>query len=62
MYDMMVLAVPAFLVRIGLATGFRSYELQALACALALIVSFMFAMAPLRPGAPWIVAGRAGPW
>ena len=31
MYDMMVLAVPvAFLVRIGLKTGFRAYELPAL--------------------------------
>ena len=46
---------------IGLATGFRSYELQALACALALIMSFMFPMAPLGPGASRIVAGCAGP-
>ena len=31
MYDMMVLAIPiAFLVRIGLKTGFRAYELPAL--------------------------------
>src|SRR5882724_1545504 len=35
MYDMMVLAIPvAFLVRIGLKTGFRPYELPALACGL----------------------------
>ena len=34
MYDMMVLAIPvAFLVRIGLKTGFRAYELPALGCA-----------------------------
>ena len=39
MYDMMVLAIPvAFLVRIGLKTGFRGYELPALGGALALIV------------------------
>jgi len=32
MYDMMVLAIPVgFLVRIGLASGFRPYELPALA-------------------------------
>ena len=37
MYDMMVLAIPvAFLVRIGLKTGFRPYELPALGCALRL--------------------------
>ena len=36
MYDMMVLAIPlAFLVRVGLKTGFRAYELPALGCALA---------------------------
>jgi len=67
MYDMMVLAIPvAFLVRIGLASGFRRYELPALACALALIISFMFLMAPVGLGATLIVAGliagRAGPW
>src|SRR4029077_19900942 len=38
MYDLMVLAVPvAFLVRIGLKSGFRAYELPALAGALVLI-------------------------
>ena len=38
MYDMMVLAIPvAFLVRIGLKTGFRGYELPALGGALVLI-------------------------
>ena len=37
MYDMMVLAIPvAFLVRIGLKSGFRRYEIPALGCALAL--------------------------
>jgi arabinofuranan 3-O-arabinosyltransferase len=67
MYDLMVLGVPvAFLVRIGLATGFRRYELAGLACALALIISFIFLMAPVGLGATLIVAGlivrRAGPW
>jgi arabinofuranan 3-O-arabinosyltransferase len=67
MYDMMVLAIPvAFLVRIGLKTGFRPYELAALGCALALIVSFTFSGVPLGFAATLIVAGlvmrRAGPW
>ena len=67
MYDMMVLAIPvAFLVRIGLASGFRPYELPALGCALALIVSFVFTGTPVGLGATLIVAGlvlrRAGPW
>ncbi len=67
MYDMMVLAIPvAFLVRIGLASGFRPYELPALGCALALIVSFIFFGAPVGLGATLIVAAlvlrRAGPW
>jgi arabinofuranan 3-O-arabinosyltransferase len=66
MYDMMVLAIPvAFLVRIGLETGFRRYELPALGCALALILSFIFLMAPVGLGATLIVAGlivgRIGP-
>jgi arabinofuranan 3-O-arabinosyltransferase len=67
MYDLMVLAVPvAFLVRIGLASGFRRYELAGLGCALALIYSFMFLRAPVGLGATLIVATliarRAGPW
>jgi hypothetical protein len=67
MYDMMVLAIPvAYLVRIGLASGFRRYELPALGCALALIVSFNFLGLPVGFGATLIVAGlllgRAGPW
>jgi glycosyl transferase family 87 len=67
MYDMMVLAVPvAFLVRIGLRTGFRPYELPALGCALALIVSFIFLGEPVGLVATLIVTGlvlrRAGPW
>jgi arabinofuranan 3-O-arabinosyltransferase len=67
MYDMMVLAIPvAFLVRIGLASGFRRYELPALACALGLIIGFTFLRAPVGLGATLIVAGliagRAGLW
>ncbi|WP_291866820.1 glycosyltransferase family 87 protein [Bradyrhizobium sp.] len=67
MYDMMVLAIPvAFLARIGLAGGFRPYELPALGCALALVVTFVFTGLPVGLGATLIVAGlvlqRAGPW
>ena len=67
MYDMMVLAVPvAFLIRAGLRSGFRSYELPALGCALALILIFDFSGQPLGLGATLIVGGlvlrRAGPW
>src|ERR1700726_36478 len=58
MYDMMVLAIPvAFLVRIGLASGFRRYELPALACALGLIIGFTFLRGPVGLGATLIVAG-----
>ena len=67
MYDLMVLAVPvAFLVRIGLRSGFRTYELPALGGAAALIVGFIFSGVPLGFGATLIVAGlilcRAGSW
>jgi hypothetical protein len=67
MYDMMVLAIPvAFLVRVGLRSGFRVYELPALACALALFLTFTFTGEPtgfainLIVGA--LVLRRAGPW
>jgi hypothetical protein len=67
MYDMMVLAIPiAFLVRIGLRSGFRGYELPGLGCAMALILIYIFACIPVGLGATLIVAGlvlrRAGPW
>jgi hypothetical protein len=67
MYDMTVLAIPvALLVRIGLATGFRPYELPALACAFAMIAGFILTGLPLGLGATLIVAGlvlrRASPW
>src|SRR4029079_11533833 len=46
-YDMMVLAIPvAFLVRTGLKSGFRAYELPALGCALALFLTFTFTGEP----------------
>ena len=66
MYDMMVLAIAvAFLVRIGLNSGFRAYELPALVCALAAIFSFTFLGLPVGLGATLIVAililRRAGP-
>jgi hypothetical protein len=58
MYDMMVLAIPVgFLIRIGLRTGFRRYELPALGCAMALIFIFTFTGAPVGLGATLIVAG-----
>ena len=48
MYDMMVLAIPiAFLIRIGLKTGFRAFELAALGAAVALIVCYM--LSAFRP-------------
>ncbi|MDB5583287.1 MAG: hypothetical protein JWR80_8463 [Bradyrhizobium sp.] len=67
MYDMMVLAIPvAFLVRIGLARGFRAYELPALGCALALFLTFTFTGQPVGLGATLIVGAlvlrRASPW
>jgi len=67
MYDMMVLAIPiAFLVRTGLKSGFRAYELPGLGCAMTLILIFIFAGIPVGLGATLIIAGlvfrRAGPW
>jgi len=57
MYDMMVLAVPvAFLVRMGLSSGFLAYELPALACAGAMIVAFILTGMPLGFVATLIVA------
>lgn len=67
MYDMMVLAIPAgFLVRAGLKTGFRAYELPALGAVVALIVCYMFTGIPTGLGATLVVAAlilrRAGSW
>lgn len=65
-YDMVVLAIPvAFLVRIGLTTGFRDYELPALGGAVVLIACY-FTATPTGLGATLIVSililGRAGSW
>ena len=58
LYDMMVLAIPvAFLVRIGLRSGFRRYELPALGCAAILILSFVFFGMPAGLFATLIIAG-----
>jgi hypothetical protein len=67
MYDMMVLAIPiAWLTRLWLSHGFRSYERPALAVALGVILSFAFLDQPVGPGATLIVGAlvlrRAGPW
>jgi arabinofuranan 3-O-arabinosyltransferase len=67
MYDMMVLAIPiAFLVRIGLKTGFRGYELLALGAVVALIGCYMFTGIPTGLGATLVVSAlilrRAGSW
>lgn len=67
MYDMMVLAIPvAFLVRVGLKSGFRAWELPALGGILVLITCYMFTGTPTGFGATLIVSslilGRAGSW
>jgi arabinofuranan 3-O-arabinosyltransferase len=57
LYDMMVLAIPiAWLVRIGLADGFRKYELPALGLAALLLVIFPLFETPIGLGATLIVA------
>ena len=67
MYDMMVLAIPiAFLVRIGLKTGFRAYELPVLGAVVALIGCYIFTGFPTGLGATLIVSTlilrRTGSW
>ncbi|MEH2552771.1 arabinofuranan 3-O-arabinosyltransferase [Bradyrhizobium algeriense] len=67
MYDMMVLAIPiAFMVRVGLKTGFRTYELPALGAVVALIGCYMFTGIPTGFGATLVVSTlvlrRAGSW
>jgi hypothetical protein len=67
MYDMMVLAIPvAFLVRVGLKTGFRAWELSALGGILVLIGCYIFMGTPTGFGATLIVSclilSRAGSW
>jgi arabinofuranan 3-O-arabinosyltransferase len=67
LYDMMVLAIPVgYLVRLGLAHGFRAYEVPALGVAMFLILVFLFTGLPVGLGATLIVGmlvlRRAGPW
>jgi hypothetical protein len=67
MYDMMVLAIPvAFLVRIGLKTGFRAGELPALGAVAALIVCYLLSGIPTGFTATLVVSTlilrRAGSW
>ncbi|HLG79758.1 MAG TPA: glycosyltransferase family 87 protein [Bradyrhizobium sp.] len=67
LYDMMVLAIPVgYLVRLGLAHGFRAYEVPALGVAMLLILVFLFTGLPVGLGATLIVGAlvlrRAGPW
>jgi hypothetical protein len=67
LYDMMVLAIPiGYLVRLGLAHGFRAYEVQALGVAMLLTLIFLFTGLPVGLGATLIVGAlvlrRAGPW
>jgi arabinofuranan 3-O-arabinosyltransferase len=58
MYDMTVLAIAvAYLVRIGIARGFRSYELPALGLAAALLMAFSLSGVPLGLAATLIVFG-----
>ncbi|MBV9459708.1 MAG: DUF2029 domain-containing protein [Bradyrhizobium sp.] len=55
-YDMTVLAVPvAFLVRIGIARGFRPYELPAMGIAAALLITFSVCGVPLGLAAASII-------
>jgi len=66
-YDMMVLAIPiGFLVRIGLKSGFRSYELPAFGTVVALIGCYMFTGIPTGFGATLLIGAlilrRAGSW
>jgi arabinofuranan 3-O-arabinosyltransferase len=57
LYDLMVLAIAvAFLVRIGLAEGFRSHELPALALAAGLLMLFPVVGAPTGFAATLVVA------
>jgi hypothetical protein len=67
MYDMMVLAIPiAFLIRIGLKSGFRPYELPVLGAVLVLILCYMFTGIPTGLGATLVTSAlvlrRAGSW
>ena len=57
LYDVMVLAIAVgFIVRVGLAEGFRRHELPMLAAAAALIIAYQFLGAPTGFGATLLVA------
>lgn len=57
LYDVMVLAIAiGFIIRIGLAEGFRRHELPMLGAAFALIISYQFLGAPTGFGATLFVA------
>ena len=57
LYDMMVLAIPVgFLLRLGLAEGFRRGELASLAGAMLLLIAFPFFELPLGLASTLIVA------
>ncbi|MCX7307957.1 MAG: glycosyltransferase family 87 protein, partial [Afipia sp.] len=65
LYDVMVLAIPvALMIRVGLKSGFRNYELPALGIILALLFIYPVVGAPTGFAATLImaamVAGRAG--
>ncbi|MBN8980043.1 MAG: DUF2029 domain-containing protein [Rhizobiales bacterium] len=65
LYDVMVLAIPvALMVRVGLASGFRRYELPALGLILALLFVYPLVGAPTGFAATLamatMIAGRAG--
>jgi arabinofuranan 3-O-arabinosyltransferase len=67
MYDLVLLGIPiAYLVRIGLKTGFRSYEAAALGVVLALLATILCVVEPVGLPAALIVAGlillRASAW
>jgi hypothetical protein len=67
MYDMMVLAIPvAFLVRIGLRSGFRAWELPVLGAVAALIVCYMLSGIPTgfcaTLAVSTLILRRAGSW
>ena len=67
MYDMMTLAIPvAFMIRIGLKTGFRTYELPLLGVVAALLVCYLLTGIPTGLCATLVVSmlvlRRMGSW
>ena len=67
MYDMMVLAIPvAFLVRVGLRSGFRTWELPVLGAVAALLVCYLLSGIPTgfcaTLAVSTLILRRAGSW